>query len=84
MVAILIFNLLNFGIFCLYYTQFFFNNEFGKLYSFYDNLVLLEIIFYSLGLVGIGFFLLSAIFYLMSSCMDPGYVRSSLNMLELL
>jgi hypothetical protein len=48
------------------------------------SIALLEIIFYSLGLIGIGFFILSAIFYLMSSCMNPGYVRRSLNMLELL
>ena len=45
MIAILIFNILNFGIFGLYYTQFYFNNEFSKfenlnLYSaFGDNIL---------------------------------------------
>lgn len=84
MIAILIFNLLNFGVFILYYWNFYFSDDFSKFNSSIKFIGLIERIFYSTGLLGIGSFFLSAILYLMSSCMNPGYVRASLNLLDLL
>jgi palmitoyltransferase len=37
-----------------------------------------------LGLIGIGFFFLSTLSYIVSNCLDPGYVYQSLDMVELL
>ena len=40
--------------------------------------------FYSLGIIGMFFFLLSTVFYLISNCMNPGYVKQQLDIIDLL
>jgi hypothetical protein len=75
MILILIFNILNFAVFMLYYLEFyFFTGSLGKY----------ERIFYGSGCLGVVFFFLSMIFYLISNCSDPGYVHREFNIIELL
>ena len=76
MILILLFNILNFAIFMCYYLQFyFFTDDLGMYKLMFLQLIgEYEKIFYGSGLLGVLFFFLSMIFYLISNCSDPGYV----------
>ena len=78
MVAILVFNVISFLIFVGYYSTFFFTNDekcLGKKLSIWSFFIEFNALFELLGIVAIICFLFSAVFYILSACLNPGFVR---------
>ena len=65
MIAILIFNLINFGIFMIYFRNFYLNND-------VEN----KLIFFIIGVLAMFSFVLAALFYIISTTIQPGYVKA--------
>ena len=76
MVMIMVFNIINFAIFLIYYSKFYFT-----------KLILEELsreIFLCIGIMAIISFILSTLFYSLCSGLDPGYIKPHFDIVELL
>ena len=72
MVVLVLLNLLSFAVFLMQYIPF------------SDDIRIDHSIYYSMGFIGIFFFIISLLFYVLSAFMNPGHVLQSLDLLELL
>ena len=84
MLATLLFNLINFLLFLIYYQKFFKQHEqpcnINNKYNHIEEIILI----YTLGILGMIFFSLSALFFVLSSCLDPGYVKPAFDLIVIL